>query len=228
MKRYESVNVQWQELRHLKNVVAQGEGLTLEFKRKAAFPDKIVHEMIAFANTSGGLLLIGIGDDKSIAGLKHPEDERHVIREALKKCRPRLLYSETVIPISSSKWVIQYEIPESKTKPHRIETESGGVVFVRVDDKTIKASKEVKEVLRRSRIKKDIRFHFGDTEKVLMQYLDHHHSITLKKFCEISRLRKFVASRKLVLLVLANVLRIKPTEKGDLYSLSYRPPVRTE
>ena len=39
------------EVRALTALVAKGEGLHLEFKRKAAYPDKIVKEMIAFANT---------------------------------------------------------------------------------------------------------------------------------------------------------------------------------
>jgi predicted HTH transcriptional regulator len=55
--------------------------------------------MIAFANTNGGILLIGVNDDKTIPGLKYPEDESHVIKEQLKKVRPRLEYIELFIPI---------------------------------------------------------------------------------------------------------------------------------
>jgi predicted HTH transcriptional regulator len=82
------------------------------------FLKKVVREMIAFANTKGGILLIGIGDDGRLAGLKHPEDELHVMNEALKKVRPSLQCNVTLIPIANSRSVIQYEIPESKRKPH--------------------------------------------------------------------------------------------------------------
>jgi hypothetical protein len=51
-----------------------------------------------------------------------------------------------------------------------------------------------------------------------MQYLDNHPSITLADYRKFSGLNRFQASRKLVLLVLANVLRITASEKGDLYS----------
>jgi predicted HTH transcriptional regulator len=50
----------------LKALVRQGEGMHLEFKLKAAHPEKIVREIVAFANAQGGLLLVGVGDDKSI------------------------------------------------------------------------------------------------------------------------------------------------------------------
>jgi predicted HTH transcriptional regulator len=72
----------WQ-VQQLKKLVAQGEGASLEFKRKVTNPEKVIREMVAFANTSGGVLLVGIGDDRSIPGLKFPEDERHVIMEQL-------------------------------------------------------------------------------------------------------------------------------------------------
>lgn len=211
------------QVQDLKKLVAKGEGLTLEFKRKAAYPEKLVREMIAFANTKGGILLIGVGDDKSIPGLKYPEDDSHVLREALKKCRPALPFTETFIPIGNSRTVILYGIPESKRKPHYIITpDQVKETYIRVEDKSIKASREVREIVKRAQQKKDIRFHYGEHEKFLMQYLDRNTVITLKKFVELSGLKRFYASRKLVLLVLANVLRITPDERGDQYSLAFQ------
>ena len=90
-----------------------------------------------------------------------------------------------------------------------------------MNDQSIKASREVREIARRSQAKKDIRFHYGEHEQLLMQYLDMNPSITLKQFMQVSGLKKFYASKKLVLLVLANVLEITPHEKGDLFSLAF-------
>jgi predicted HTH transcriptional regulator len=223
MRPQESVTFNAQQVQQLKKLVMHGEGLTLEFKRKAAFPEKVVREMIAFANTQGGILLVGIGDDLTIPGLKHPEDESHVIKQALKKCKPALTYTETFIPIGNARTVIQYEIAESNKKPHYLLTsEETKESFVRVDDKSIKASREVREIARRSQNKRDVRFHYGEHEHLLMQYLDANNTITLKKFTEISGLKKFYASRKLILLVLADVLRVSPNERGDIYSLAFR------
>jgi predicted HTH transcriptional regulator len=223
MKSFESLPVNPAQVAQLKRLVSQGEGSMLEFKRRATFPEKIIHEMIAFANTKGGVLLLGIGDDGSLAGLKYPEDERHVIQEALKKVRPALEYEETIIPISSARTVIRYDIHESKMKPHFILTPDNlKLAYVRVDDKSIKASRELKEIVRRKQRMKDVRFQYGEHEKFLMQYLQEKKVITLKEFVAVSGLKKFYASKKLVLLVVANVLRITPSEKGDLYSPVYR------
>ncbi len=220
MRPQEQVSFNLRQFHQLKRLVAQGEGSSLEFKRKAAFPEKIVREMIAFANTKGGILLIGVDDDGSLPGLKHPADELHVMEAALTKVRPLLDYQVTLVPINNSRSIIQYEIPESKRKPHYLL--SGNKLkesFVRVEDKSIKASRELREIVKRRQRMKDIRFHYGEHEKFLMQYLDEKEVITLKEFADLCGLGRLNASRKLILLVLANVLKIVPHEKGDLYSV---------
>lgn len=205
----------------LKKLVSRGESGTLEFKRKATYPEKIVREMIAFANTKGGVLLLGIGDDKTIPGLKYPEDESLVVHKALEKCRPRLPVNEHFISLGNARTVIRYDIEESSRKPHYLVAGGQPECFVRVNDQSIRASREVREIIKRSQKKKDIRFYYGEHERFLMQYLDHHPSITLQRFVELSRLNQIYASKKLVLLVLADVLNITPHEKGDLFSLAF-------
>ena len=205
----------------LRTLVARGEGQHLEFKRKATYPEKIVREMVAFANASGGVLLLGVADDGSLPGLKYPEGESHVIHEALKKCRPALPLTEEFIPIGNARTIISYRIASSERKPHYQSVQGQKEFFVRVNDQSIKASREVREIVKRSRKKKDIRFHYGEHERSLMQYLDAHKEITLKTFMEMSGLKRFSASRKLVLLVLADVLRVTPHDRGDLYSLAF-------
>lgn len=217
----EASTFQFSQVRDLKKLVAHGEGASLEFKRKAAYPDKIVREMIAFANSKGGTLLVGISDEGDLAGLKYPEGESHVIQQSLRKCHPPLPVSETFIPIGNSRHVIQYHVSESTSKPHYFQDGKKKEAYIRVNDQSIRASREVREIVRRSQLKKDIRFHYGEHEEFLMRYLDMHPAITLKQFVEASGLKKFYASKKLVLLVLANVLRITPHEKGDLFSLAF-------
>jgi hypothetical protein len=220
-KPQESTTFNARQVQELKKLVARGEGSNLEFKRKAAYPDKIVREMIAFANMHGGVLLLGVGDDKTLPGLKFPEDESHVVHEALKRCSPKLPVREQFIPIGNSRTIIRYDIDESDHKPHYILVGEQKESYVRVNDQSIKASREMREIVKRSRKKKDIRFHYGEHEKFLMQYLDSNPTITLKRFIELSGLKKFYASKKLILLVLADVLRITPHEKGDLYSIAF-------
>jgi len=54
------------------NKIEAGEGLTTEFKRE--YTEEIKKTIVAFANSAGGTLYIGVNDDKSIAGVKNPDD----------------------------------------------------------------------------------------------------------------------------------------------------------
>jgi predicted HTH transcriptional regulator len=151
----ENVSFNQRQVLELRKLVAQGEGARLEFKRKATYPEKIVREMIAFANTGGGILLLGVGDDRTLPGLKYPEGESHVIHEALKKCRPPLPVSEEFIPIGNARTIIRYHVLESTKKPHYLLTGQTKESYVRVNDQSIKASREVREIVNR-REKKEI------------------------------------------------------------------------
>jgi predicted HTH transcriptional regulator len=206
------------QLQELKKLVARGEGLAVEFKRKVAHPEKIAKEFVALANTKGGVVLIGVDDDGTIHGVKHAEGESHALREALKACRPAVHFQESFIPVSESKLVIRYVVNESEQKPHFLKEKDGPHAYVRVHEKSMNASKQLCEIMRRSRKKTGVQFTFGEHEKLLMEHLEAEKTITLKECSKLLKINPWRTSRKLVLLVLADILLLTPTEKGDLYS----------
>jgi hypothetical protein len=220
MSSIEGLQVNPSQLRDLKQLVRSGEGLHLEFKRRASSPDQLVREMIAFANTSGGILLVGVNDDGELSGVKYPEEESLVIRKALKKhCRPFLPYNETVIALPGKKFVIQYEIPVSRKRPHvYMVSKKQSVTYIRIRDMSMKASREMSEIVRRGKLGKNIEFTYGEHESALMKFLERKDKITLPEFQILTGLSYQEAAEKLITLVLTNVLRITPTEKGDFYS----------
>jgi hypothetical protein len=206
-----------QQVKALQKLVKDGEHQLLEFKKKVSHPEKIAEEIVGMANAKGGILLIGIDDNGLISGVKHAEGESHALKKALMNCKPIIPFTETFINISENKQVIKYAIPESNVKPHSIKTNSGWRTFIRVNDQCLQASKELTEVLKRSKKKSGFQFTYGDQEKLLMQYLEVHQFITLIECANLLKINKWRASRKLILLVLADVLKIEPSEKGDRY-----------
>jgi len=194
----------------------------LEFKKKVAFPEKIVREIVAFANTHGGDLLIGVDDDGSISGVKFALEDQYELEKAIRNyCKPMIKYKSEIIRLSEKKSVIRYTIFESSRKPHYVVEKPGAArkVYVRVRDRSIQASREMREILKRSAKNKDIKFTYGEKETILMQYLEQNERITVKRFAEISRLPRRVASQTLVLLALANVLQVIPREKEDYFEI---------
>lgn len=56
---------------NLRDEIVDGESDTLEFKEKIpADTSKIVRSAIAFSNTQGGRIIIGVSDDRNIVGIE--------------------------------------------------------------------------------------------------------------------------------------------------------------
>ena len=54
----------------IKNILKQGEGVSVEFKKaKEQLPDNLFETVCAFLNRNGGTVLLGVNDDKSIDGV---------------------------------------------------------------------------------------------------------------------------------------------------------------
>lgn len=219
MSRSEHLAFDGGKLNDLRKLVARGEGRHLEFKRKASFPDKIVRELIAFANTGGGTLLVGIDDDGSIPGVKFPEEEVLVIQQELNRsCRPMLAFEYHNVRINENKYVLQIDVALSPKRPHSVVTKEEKASFVREKDQSIRASREMVEVIRRMKSLKGMKVPYGEAEQKIIHFLDTQPTISLKEFSKLTGLNRFMASRKIVRLVLANILRITPSEKGDVFT----------
>jgi predicted HTH transcriptional regulator len=216
-------NFERPELINLRHLVKQGEGQQLEFKLKSNHPDKIMKEVVAFANSDGGKLLIGVADDKELIGLKYPDEDEYIISKSIEKfIFPEVNYKLQKIRLDNEKEVLIYDILASENKPHFLDLK--GIpderkIFVRSADKSIQASKEVKEILKGKKKDKGYKFAYGEKENLLMKYLDLNKEITVAKFSELAEIPKKIASRTLVLLVLAGVLKVNPSEIEDTFSV---------
>ncbi len=216
-------------LYELNELIENGENQTVEFKRKFTEPEKIAKEMIAFANTHGGKILFGIDDDKTVVGVESEKGEIEYIDLAAKFfCEPELNYTVDIMHIYR-KDVIVTNIPESKTKPHRLipstrdgkQDEDESKVYIRVKDKSVQASKETVKVLKKLRADSPAQIiNLGDKEKALIEYLTKNERVTMQQFREYLNLSNRRASRILVNLVRADLIRLHNHEKEDFYTLN--------
>lgn len=209
------------DLQELKRLISRGEGQYLEFKKKANHPEKIIKELVAFANSGGGLLVLGVDDDGTLSGTRNIEGEVFILEDAITKwVRPRPVYKVEIIKLNEKKGIALFHIEEGKRKPYfvKLEEDTGkGRAYVRSGEESLQASREMREIIRRRLKPANIQFEYGEKEKVLMQYLEEHQYIQVGELRRIAQVPKFVASRTLVRLVLANVLDVKPSGSGDLY-----------
>jgi predicted HTH transcriptional regulator len=209
------------DLRELKELVRHGENKYVEFKLKTTHPEKIVREMVAFANSDGGKLIVGVADDKTLKGLKFPDEDEFILHRAIEKfIYPAIDYSIDRLAVEGEREVLIYTIPKSPFKPHFVDLDGileNRKAYVRVADRSVQASREMREILKGERKGLNIRFQYGEKEKILMKYLADNQQITVDIYSEIAKIPRKIASRTLVVLVLANVLKVQPHEIQDFF-----------
>ena len=76
-----------------------GEDATIEFKREMPHRSSLADEIAAFANTQGGVILIGVDDDRNIVGLELQELDR-VEKTVVEICEDSI---EPTVPIFTEK-----------------------------------------------------------------------------------------------------------------------------
>jgi len=209
-------------------LLEEGEGFQVEFKRKVSTPEKIARTLIAFANTRGGTIVFGVDDDKTIVGVDSEKVEVELVQTAGDFfCDPPV---PLIIDIVSyrGKDLIVVSVRESEEKPHYLTLDGNGggdggsKALIRVRDKTVVASKEVERILQAEQPgAPPLRIAIGEQERRVLEYLDSNEKITVKEFGKLINISNRRASRILIQLVRAGVLRIHTHEKEDYYTLAF-------
>ena len=208
--------------KELISLIEDGENIQCEFKRQFTTPEKIAKEMIAFANTNGGYILFGVDDDKTIVGVESEKSEAEMIKDAVKNyCEPLFDYKINYI-VHNGKEIVAVTIPESINKPHRLQDYENefditkAVVMIRVNDKSLKASKEMVRILRANAGNLSLKkYSIGQIEKKVFEYLTIKEKISVKELGTLVNISDRKASRTLVKMIRANLLLIHTKDNGE-------------
>lgn len=206
------------EFREIRQLARHGEDLHTEFKLKVYYPHKILREIVAFANTEGGYLLVGVADNGDIKGLKNPDGDIFELERAMKKyCLPVPEYDLHRVTIPDGREVVVFYIHQSDQKPVQLLPKlphGHRNVYVRLADKSVQASREMKRILRDTTRNRQVMLQIGEHEKALLEYLAEKKRINLDTYTDLTKLPRRIASAILVKMTLAKVIRICPQEGG--------------
>lgn len=204
---------------HIAALIAQGEGPQLDFKFELSDAKKIARSVAAFANTSGGTLLIGVKDNGAVAGVKTGEEIYMAESAATVYCRPAAKFSLKLWN-EEGKNILEMMIPESTTKLHKAPDENGAwKVYIRTaDSNCLVNALWIRAYERRNSIR-GVTLPFTSREKHLLEFLEVHGEITLKQFCDMEKIGRKKAEDVLVNLMALNVLDVKFHETPAKYFL---------
>ena len=133
------------------DLLRQPEGKTLEFKRDLSSPKGVLRTIVAFANTAGGILLVGV-DDKTgnVVGVSDPLDlEERLANLISDSISPRLVPEIEILPWRRAN-LLAVQVFPSANRPHFLKRkglEEG--TYVRVGSTNRRADRPLIEAMRR-------------------------------------------------------------------------------
>ncbi len=106
---------------NLHDLIAQGEGQGLEFKRSLAELETGARSVTAMANADGGSVVFGVRDDGTILGMEIGAQTRERVVQAITANTDPTLYPSVEVVKLDEQTIILVTVPESQDKPHLVQ-----------------------------------------------------------------------------------------------------------
>ena len=104
----------------LSDLISLGEGFTTKFKR--SLPSDLGREICAFANATGGVILIGVDDAGTVVGVANHNRLKSQVQSVARSADPPV-----AVEMESEGEVLLVTVPEQHSKPYAF----GGRFFIR-------------------------------------------------------------------------------------------------
>lgn len=128
---------------NIADLIQQGEGYHLEFKREDENNDDFAKTIVSFANTDGGKILIGVDDSGKIIGVSDVDKLMLRIDDiALNRCEPPISIFQESINIEG-KNIVVVSVDKGNQRPYKTKS---GQYYVRSSNRCRQATRE--ELLR--------------------------------------------------------------------------------
>jgi predicted HTH transcriptional regulator len=204
---------------YIHTLIAQGEHQKLDFKFEISDSKKIARSLVAFANTEGGKLLVGVKDNGAIAGVRSDEEFHMVEAAAQLYCRPEVKFTIREWNIGG-KMVLEIAVPRSKGTVHKAPDKNNEYkVFVRIGDKNLLANHILLQVWKRRKSTKPVRVAFTPVESTLLKHLEIYGPITQSAFIKLCNIPRLKADKILIDFILLGIIRMNLEEKGTTFEL---------
>ena len=126
----------------MEEILKKGEDSYTEFKSYETLqdcaPDSLASEIIAFANTDGGNLYIGINDDCTISGINEPDKWMQKVDNICENNIEPPIRCQIEKIIINDKIILKVKIPKGSLRPYR----AAGKIYIRVSSGKRVASRE--------------------------------------------------------------------------------------
>lgn len=204
---------------YILKLIQRGENQQLDFKFEISDSKKIARSLVAFANTDGGKLLVGVKDNGVVAGVRS-EEEYHMVEAAAQLyCRPEVTF-KTKEWIVQGRKVLEVVVPKNASIKHKAPDKNGEYKFyVRVHDQNILADSVLIKLWKNESENVPVKIFLAEAELGLLHYLEKQPAVTLMEFMKLFSISKPKAEIILVNFIRLGIIDMIITEKGTKFAL---------
>ena len=207
---------------YIEQLIEQGEHEHQDFKYQITDARKIARSISAFANNSGGHLLIGVKDNGNIVGVSSDEEIYMIEQAAQMYCQPEQQVNFKVYRVGG-KNVLKVDIDEAVEKPVKAPDDNGQWrTYYRVADENVLASSTHVKVMKLNSepTPEDVVINLTEKEERLLDYLQDHGGITLSGYERLAHISFMKAQRTVVKLCEMGIVEIQYHNGQCLITLS--------
>jgi hypothetical protein len=205
---------------YIKRLISEGEHQMLDFKFEVSDFRKIARTLVAFSNTDGGRLLLGVKDNGAIAGVRSDEEYFMIEGAARMYCKPEVPFRIKEWQVDGRK-VVEVIIKPGDNKPYLAQDPEGRwIAYIRQKDQNLISSTILLKVWERQKSGKVTTIRFGSAEGALLTYLVGHSGITIPQFRRLSGLTKLEAEHIITDFIMLGLLKIEHSGTDELFSLA--------
>lgn len=206
--------------KYINKLISKGENQQLDFKHSITDSKKIARSLVAFANTDGGKLLVGVKDNGAIAGVRDDEEFYMVQAAAQLYCKPPMNFDSKIWEING-KTVLEITIAKSENSIYSAPNKEGKwMVYIRVNDQNFTANSILLKVWEKKKSKRGVLIRYTEVEKLLFDYLLENKTITFSKFKKMAKISKSKAEKILINHIVLDLVDIIFTENQIFYKAS--------
>jgi predicted HTH transcriptional regulator len=191
---------------YLQSLILEGEHQQQDFKFGITDSRKIARSLVAFANTDGGRLLIGVKDNGVIAGVRTDEEYYMIESAAHLYSRPEIRF-ESKVWQEGGKTVLEVWVPPSPRRPHQVKEEDGSwQAYVRSRDENIHADDVLVAVWQKLKQKRGTLIRYSNVEKALFTLLEKRAEVKLGELARSARISNRMAVDTLANLIVLGLI----------------------
>lgn len=177
------------------DLIKQGEDQQLDFKQHISSPYKIARTIVAFANSEGGRIVIGVDDSGDVVGVDVEQEKYMMVQAGKKFCDPPVFIR--FITMEEKRETILIAEIEASEKEHRALDETGEWLhYVRVRDQSVLVPDNEEQRHADKHNLKPIPI-FAEENQSLLHYLKENEFITIKEYMKMMNISYGIAKRSL-------------------------------